>query len=472
MYSTLDKVTRMKYGKYGITIFIFLCSIVLPLLIGDGPYLSTLTSMLLVIAAASAWSIFSGNTGYISLGHSTYYGIGAYALALFCQDLHLSGGYETFLFMPLAGLMAGVFSLPLGWVALRTRRYTFMIITIAIFFIFQVLASSLHDLTNGSTGLFLPPPTWDVAFFTIPFYYGALAILVLAMLIAWRIPSTRFGLILRAVRDDEDRVMSLGIQASWYKLFAYALSATLIGMVGAMTVFFVGYISPSSAFDQTLNIIIVTIALFGGIDSLFGPLVGGLVLEPIQAFLSQQYGATAPGINQILFGIFLLVVIVLLPRGVVTSLRTHWLARHMARAPLAVFPEPSPASTTPSTDAVLAFRDSHVLLPDTPQYEPRLQKQTMMNIPHRPLEQNIPSSPPTGFTQKIRAQKLVPVSSKETVTRQEHRAISSIGQWRCPTCHKPLLLKGNTCYCPRCGYMRPLTNSSQSDTFLPTLPKN
>ncbi len=285
--------------------------------------------------------------------------------------------------------------------------------------------------------------------------------------------SSRFGLILRAVRDDEDRVTSLGVQVSRYKLLAYALSATLIGMVGAISVFFIGYISPSSAFNQTLNIIIVTITFLGGIDSLLGPLVGGLVLEPMQAFLSQQYGATAPGINQILFGGFLLVVIVLLPRGVVTSVRTRWLARQASRAPIAVFPESSLMSTTPTTDAVPTLHASEVLLPDTPRYELPQQKPVVMNIPHRPLGRGTPLPPASlDFTQKFRAQKLVPVSNQQTVTQQDHVAIASAGQWRCPTCHKPLLLKGNTCYCPRCGYMRTLANSQQSDPFLPTFPKN
>lgn len=454
----------MKYGKYWGTFFILLASVLLPLLI-DESLLSIMVNVLLVIAAAIAWSIFSGNTGHISLGHATYYGIGGYALALMCQDWHLSGGYGLFLFLPLAGFVAGVFSLPLGWIALRTRRYTFMIVTIAIFFIFQLLASNLHTLTNGSSGIFLPPPTWGVGFFTLPFYYGALVVMVLALLIAWRIRSSRFGLILRALRDDEERATSLGKRIQWYKLLTYMLSATLTGMVGALAIFFTGFISPSTAFDKTLDITIVTITFLGGVESLYGPLVGGLILEPLQFYLNQQYGSTAPGINQIIFGCFLLVVIVLLPHGIVPSLSKHWFTWRASRRPLAVFPALVDAAAVYPVSS-LAFRASDVL-PSVPfQGEPS-QKHIAMSIPHRPVEQTTPLSLPADFAPRIRPSRLVPVSSSVKAALQEREFVPPVGQWRCPTCRKPFLLKGDLCYCSRCGYTRSLTESGQLRSFTP-----
>ena len=88
---------------------------------------------LLFAAATTGWNIFSGYTGYIALGHAAYFGVGAYALAIMCQDWHIPGGYIPFLLVPLAGLVAMLFSVPLGWIALRVRRHTFVVITIAIF---------------------------------------------------------------------------------------------------------------------------------------------------------------------------------------------------------------------------------------------------------------------------------------------------------------------------------------------------
>src|SRR6266487_5438035 len=136
---------------------------------------------LLYAGAATAWNLFSGYTGYVSLGSAVFYGVGGYALALLCKGWNIQGGYLPFLLLPLVGLIASVFAIPLGWLALRSSRYVFVVITIAMFYIFQLLAYNLPGITNGSAGLFLPIPPWDVAFFNLPFYYVALAILLLAL---------------------------------------------------------------------------------------------------------------------------------------------------------------------------------------------------------------------------------------------------------------------------------------------------
>src|SRR5690348_11880708 len=130
-----------------------------PLLFPNPAVTTIAVFTLLFAAAATGWNVFSGYTGYIALGHAAYFGVGAYALAIMCQDWHIPGGYLPFLLVPVAGLIAAVFAVPLGWVSLRVRRHTFVVITIAIFFILQLLAYNLRSLTNGSTGMGLPIPT-------------------------------------------------------------------------------------------------------------------------------------------------------------------------------------------------------------------------------------------------------------------------------------------------------------------------
>ncbi len=303
-----------------------LFSLVFPILIGDATTTSMAVDVLLLTGAAVAWNIFSGYTGYISLGHATYYGLGAYALVLAWRDWHIPGDYAPFLLLPLAGLVAGAFAIPVGWIALRTSRYTFIVITVAIFFIFQLLAYNLRGLTNGSEGIFLPPPTWSADLFNLPFYYVALALLLLVVGISWWIRYSKFGLVLLAIRDDEDRANGLGIRMGWYKLAAYVLSAAFFGMVGAVAIYFAGLVNPSFAFDQTLDITVVTASMLGGVGTVLGPIVGGLVLEPIQTYLIQQFGSLATGFDNILFGAFLLVLLLLLPGGIVPSLRKWWYA--------------------------------------------------------------------------------------------------------------------------------------------------
>ncbi len=433
--------------------------------------------VLLVTGASAAWNIFSGYTGYISLGQATYYGLGAYTLTLASQDWHMQGGYELFLLLPLAGLVAGVFSLPLGWMALRTRRYTFMVITIAIFFIFQLLGENLGGITGGSSGIFLPLPTWSADIANIPFYYMALVLVLLIIFVSWRLRRAQYGLVLLAIRDDEERVRGLGHRTERYKLGAYVLSAVFTGMIGALAIYFAGFINPSSAFDQTFDITIVTITFFGGIGSIWGPVVGGLLLEPLQAYLIQQFNATATSLNQILFGCFLLVVILLFPQGIVPSLHKRWLAWRSShdkigtgQVLLAPF-KPGLASKTNGAPALQAAQvqtvfDQQLVLaiPDRPieQFEPLYlppDQQLVSPIPQRPVERFEPLYTPTVSgplkSHRMKASRLVPMRGNDPVYVPE-RSVPPPISWRCPNCKIPFLLTGDTCYCRRCGLKREL----------------
>jgi branched-chain amino acid transport system permease protein len=278
---------------------------------------------LLFVAATTGWNIFSGYTGYIALGHAAYLGLGAYALAIMCQDWHIPGGYIPFLLVPVAGLVAAAFSVVLGWIALRVRRHTFVVITIAIFFIFQLLAYNLTGLTNGSIGLGLPIPTdWSGDFFNIPFYYAALAVVVMAIVISWWVRHSKYGLGLLAIRDDEDRALGLGVKAGPSKLVAFVISALIVGMVGAIWAYFVESIYPPSAFDATFDVAIALMAFLGGLGTIVGPILGALLLEPTQQYFTLQFGQS--GFYLVIYGALFLVVLLLLPQGVVPTLRARW----------------------------------------------------------------------------------------------------------------------------------------------------
>src|SRR5438270_6153573 len=111
---------------------------------------------LLYAIMATGWNILGGYTGYISLGHAVFFGIGAYSLALLSQHITVSTGYEPFFLLPVVGLIAAAFAVPLGIITLRTRRHVFVVLTIAMLFIGQLLATNLRGLTNGSTGMSMP----------------------------------------------------------------------------------------------------------------------------------------------------------------------------------------------------------------------------------------------------------------------------------------------------------------------------
>lgn len=292
--------------------------------------------VVIFMVAATAWNAFAGLSGYIALGHAVFFGSGAYALAIGAEKLHLAGGWVVFALVPFAGAVAGLIAIPFGLIALRTRRHTFVVITIAIFFIFQLSAFNL-GITGGSSGLQTPTPLWTAIGYNQRFYYVAALILVLTVAMAWGIRRSRFGLQLLAIRDDEDRARGLGVRTARVKLLAFVASAIPTGMVGAVYAYFLGQIFPQFAFDPLFDITIALMAFFGGLGTLSGPLLGALVLESLQQEFTLNF--SADGLYLIVYGGLFLVVILLLPRGVIPTLATllprarEWFLRRTGAPP-------------------------------------------------------------------------------------------------------------------------------------------
>ncbi len=311
-------------------IVVLLFVLVFPVLLSPNNAITDMAVFCLVYAmAATSWNIFSGFTGYISLGHAVFYGVGAYTMALACQHWNIPGGYLPFLLLPLCGLVATVFALPIGVMALRVRKYAFSITTIALMFIFQLLAYNLRGITNGSAGLYLPVPPWSSNVFDLPFYYVTFVLLLVTIFVAWRIRHSQYGLGLLAIRDDEDRAFSLGVKTGSYKLVAYIISAFFVGMAGALVAYFLGSIFPQFTFDPVIDVNLTTIAFLGGLGTLVGPLIGSVLVIPLQQYLLLQFGGES--LNLILFGAFLLAVLLFLPKGIVTTLQTKWPAWKASR---------------------------------------------------------------------------------------------------------------------------------------------
>ena len=315
----------MKTLRRGGALAVLLFVLIFPVVLSPNNAVTEMAVLCLVFAmAATGWNIFSGFTGYISIGHAVYFGLGAYTLALACQNWHIPGGFLPFLLLPLGGLVAAVFAIPLGMMALRVRRYAFSVTTIALLFIFQLLAYNLPGITNGTVGVFLPTPPWSSNLLDLPFYYVSLLLLLLALFVAWQVRHSQYGLGLLAIRDDEDRAFSLGIRTGLYKLVAYVISAFFVGMAGGMFAYLVGSIFPQFTFDPIVDVNITTIAFLGGLGTLSGPLLGAVLVVPLQQYLLLQFGGES--LNLVLFGTFLLLVLLFLPKGIITTLQTRWSA--------------------------------------------------------------------------------------------------------------------------------------------------
>jgi branched-chain amino acid transport system permease protein len=456
----------MKNNRSLILIALFVVSLVFPLLFTN-PALTTVAVFTLIFAgAAVGWNVFSGYTGYISLGHAAFYGIGAYILTIMCQMLNIPGGFFPFILLPIVGLMTGIFSLPLGWIALKTRRYVFMVLSIAIFSLCAQLPNLLNGITTSMGEVSLPIPTWSGDTYNLPFYYISLVLLCIALGASWYIRHSKYGLSLLAIRDDEDRAQGLGVKAGSYKLGAYVISAIIVGMAGAMNAYFVGFISPTSAFDRSIDIAIPLMAFLGGIGTLSGPLLGAFIEVPLQQYLTIQFGEQ--GWDFILYGILFLVIILVLPDGIISTLTRRRSLRISSRS------EKNTLEILPTASNDITITLSQLSSSPVPQ---ETSLQVVSNIIQQPYR--VPSPIPhhrsvqitsKELTNKVRVPRLVTEPQAESRPRPATKSNPHIGK-PCPRCNGPLMTWGDTQFCTRCGFV--LSNSKspiQSDYKGSSLP--
>jgi ABC-type branched-subunit amino acid transport system ATPase component/ABC-type branched-subunit amino acid transport system permease subunit len=271
---------------------------------------------------ASGWNIMAGFTGYVSIGQSAFLGIGAYTVAL----LALRTGVSPLLLAPLGGVAAALVAAVLGATVMRAREHAFVIITIALLFLFQTLALNLEGITGGSNGLTLPLPSWDRDIQNLPFYYVMLGLLALSVLLSWWIRRTKFGMGLVAIREDEDKAAAIGVRTPAYKVLSFVASAVLIGVAGGVYAYYLSFIDPRGMFDILISVQLVLAALVGGRGTIWGPVLGAFLVVPLNE-ATLNLGA-AEGLHLFAFGLALGAVVLFLPRGLIPTVQAWWERRH------------------------------------------------------------------------------------------------------------------------------------------------
>jgi len=272
---------------------------------------------MIYVTVAVAWNIFSGNTGYISLGQAVFFGSGAYAMGVAAHGWNVTGT-TVFALLPLCAVVGAAIAVPFGLIALRVRRHTFIVITIAFFFIFQLMAFNF-SFTNGTIGLNSPFLNWPATSYNTPFYYIALAYAAGTIGIAWLVRRSRFGLQLRAIRDDEDRARGLGVRAMRVKLSAFVISGAITAMIGAVWFYYINQVAPQTGFDPLFDLTIVLMAFLGGYGSIAGAVLGAVIIEPLTLWLNTQPQFSGGALSEILLGGIFLVVVLFMPRGIIPT---------------------------------------------------------------------------------------------------------------------------------------------------------
>jgi ABC-type branched-subunit amino acid transport system ATPase component/ABC-type branched-subunit amino acid transport system permease subunit len=326
----------------------------LPLAAPDDTYRQTVAILtLLLVVTASGWNLISGFAGYVSLGQSAFLGVGAYTVGIIALRTHVS----PFALVPLGGVAAIAVAAVLGVVAMRTRGHAFVIITIALLFLMQTLALNLPGITGGSAGLTLPLPTWSRDIGELPFYYAMLALALLAVAMAAWVRRSKLGAGLLAIREDEGKAAAIGIRTPAYKLLGFMASAVLIGVAGGVYGYFLTFVDPRGMFDILLSVQIVLAAMLGGRGTVWGPVLGAAVIQPLNEVVNTYFG-TQQGLQLLVFGVLLGTVVVALPKGIIPTVSDalrH--RRERGRAVAYIEPpraaRPAPADTT-TTAAVAA----------------------------------------------------------------------------------------------------------------------
>jgi branched-chain amino acid transport system permease protein len=288
-----------------------------------GPYgLSVLTLVLFFAYSGQAWNVMMGFAGQLSLGHSLYVGVGAYAAGA----LFFHYGIGPWAGVWLAILLCIALGLAIGFLAFRFRisGVYFALLTIA-FAEFTRVGFDHIDWLGGPAGMFLKVAqrdTWDFANFRGPplmYYYTMLALTAAAFILcAWLLRS-RAGYYWQAIREDEEAAQALGINSFRWKMLAVAISSAMTGVSGVFFAFYYNNLFPEQIFHISRSIEILIGPIVGGIGTLFGPILGAAVVTLLADGLTDALvalGWDIPGFKRVFYGVVLLMVIIFLPRGI------------------------------------------------------------------------------------------------------------------------------------------------------------
>jgi branched-chain amino acid transport system permease protein len=313
----------------------------------ESPYaLHIMILIFLSIIMGESWNILGGYTGQYSVGHAAYFGTGAYTTMILMQYAQVP---------PWFGMWAGVavaviVSLAIGSICFRLRGPYFVLASIAAAEIMRLTALNVKSFTNGAEGILatdIPALKFGSTLITdfsskTPFYYTGLILVLLTISMTWLVQHSKLGYYFQAIREDQDAAHSLGINLSLHKNIALIISATFTSLAGSFYAVYIGFIDPTGVLSLDMSVQIVLICIIGGIGTIFGPVVGALLLVPLSEALRSNIiaeGLFKVGLvneespvgaflkdnlahsHVLIYGILVVVVILFMPEGVLGFIR-------------------------------------------------------------------------------------------------------------------------------------------------------
>jgi ABC-type branched-subunit amino acid transport system ATPase component/ABC-type branched-subunit amino acid transport system permease subunit len=274
-----------------------------------------------------SWNLLSGYTGLISFGHAAFFGIGAYTVALGQIYFDLS----PWLLIPIAAVLGGVAGLLIGFPTFRLQGHYFALAMLAyplaILYVFEWLGFQEITLPIKRDNPIAYMQFGDPRVYTLL----ALAMMLATILLTLRIESSRFGMALRAIKQNEAAAEAAGINTLAWKLRAIVLSGAIAGAIGGFYAVVLLVVTPQSVFGMLVSAQALTVAMFGGVGTVWGPVIGSVILIPLAETLNAEAGSYLPGIQGVIFGLAIICVILVAPEGLFWKFRDFWRKRSAQR---------------------------------------------------------------------------------------------------------------------------------------------
>lgn len=264
-----------------------------------------------------SWNIFSGYSGWFSMGHSVFFGIGGYASTL----LYVRLGMNPWLAMFAGAMCAGIIAAVTGGFVFRISRQFFPIVTIAFLNVVKLLATYFSDFTRGSQGISLPICE-GFRYLTMSnkasYFYIIIVMLAIGIAISYKVRYSRLGLDLLALRDDEDAAEALGVATYTAKITALSISAALLSMAGTFFAHYTLFVDPVTMFSSSFSFQMPIMSILGGIGTPIGPIIGSIITVPIDSVLRANLSGRLAGLNLLVFGLLLMFAVAFFPDGLIS----------------------------------------------------------------------------------------------------------------------------------------------------------
>ena len=290
----------------------------LPLFLDPLGYpIRVLTLALLFAALGQAWNIVGGLANQISLGHAAFFGIGAYTSTL----LLIHFGISPWLGMLAGALLAAIAAYLLSLPTMKLRGHYFALATLAFSEVLRLIASSWAEVTGGPAGLSVPYAPDSLALLqfksTLPYYYVMLGALVVVSGVFLLIRHSALGYRLRAVKENVEAAEVVGVNTTRVKILAAVISASLTAMLGTLFAQFTYFFDPEAVFGIVqISIRAAIVTILGGAGMVAGPIIGAFFIIPIEELANSLLSSRAAGLSQLVFGVMLIAIILIQPRGI------------------------------------------------------------------------------------------------------------------------------------------------------------